>query len=94
MLFHLQIYSKKTYKANDMKIKRPEEFKIRPKVAEVVKHMKKGDKVLFEAAKDGSLSAARTAVSRANAKLGPQEYSVPSEDNGVTFIIEREAGLR
>lgn len=77
-----------------MEIKRPEEIKVRPKVAEVVNHMKKGDRVLFEAARDGSLAAARSAVSRANARLAKPEYTISTADNGTTFIIEREAGLR
>lgn len=76
-----------------MRTKLPEEIKVKPKLAEIINHMEVGDQVRFEAKKHGALTAARSAVSRANSRLGATEYRVFSNDNGVTYMVTREAPI-
>lgn len=73
-----------------METKLPEEIKVKPKLAEIINHMERGDRVKFEAVKHGAMTSAKAAVSRANARLGKQEYRVSSTDNGVTYLVTRE----
>ena len=75
-------------------IKLAKEIKVKPRIADVVNAMQPGDNVLFEAIDFGPLQSARAAVCRANKRSQTSDYNIVTEDNGVTYIISRNASTR
>lgn len=73
-----------------MDIKQASNIRVKPSIARIVNEMERGQAVEFDAARDGCLTTARAAVSRANKRLGKKEYVCESNDNGVTYIIKRK----
>ncbi|MDE6860910.1 MAG: hypothetical protein K2J65_10925 [Duncaniella sp.] len=72
-----------------MQVKTPEQIKLKPKLAEIINHIPRGESVKFDAVKHGPVSTAKAAVSRANKRLGTAEWKLTTDDNGVTYIVTR-----
>jgi hypothetical protein len=60
---------------------------MRPAMADTVRHVPVGESRIFKAKLTGPISSMRAAVSRANCKVGWEEYTIEAINNGEYYSI-------
>lgn len=56
-------------------------------LTETFRNIPVGQSVLFDCREAGLYSSAKAAVSRLNASVGHEAYSITTDDNGVTYTV-------